>query len=72
MTFSFNFQGENGKVELRLEGDFGDTFEIAPSIIENRAHFVISVKNNRKLDYEKIQELDFEVRVQRGDGEKTS
>ena len=39
-----------------------DTFEIAPSIIYNRrTPFVISVKNNRKLDYEDLKKIDFKV-----------
>ena len=39
-----------------------DTFEIAPSIIYNRrTPFVISVKNNKKLDYENLKNIEFEV-----------
>ena len=39
-----------------------DIFEIAPSIIYNRrTPFVISVKNNRKLDYENLKNIEFEV-----------
>eukprot|EP00095_Tigriopus_kingsejongensis_P012458 maker-scaffold696_size110080-snap-gene-0.13 protein:Tk12458 transcript:maker-scaffold696_size110080-snap-gene-0.13-mRNA-1 annotation:"cad86_drome ame: full" len=54
-------KGENGKLELFIEGEYQDTFEIAPAVVENRAQFVISVKNNRKLDFEKIQALTFKI-----------
>eukprot|EP00094_Tigriopus_californicus_P003115 TCALIF_02997-PA protein Name:"Similar to Cad86C Cadherin-86C (Drosophila melanogaster)" AED:0.15 eAED:0.15 QI:164/0.72/0.58/1/1/1/12/0/720 len=54
-------KGENGKVELFIEGDFEDTFEISPAIVENRAQFRISVKSNKKLDFETLQSLTFKI-----------
>ena len=39
-----------------------ETFEISPSIIYNqRTTFVISVKNNKKLDYENLKRIEFKV-----------
>ena len=70
-VFSFFLQGENGMLELRIDGGSlnrmddsiaEETFEIAPSIIYNqRTPFVISVKNNKKLDYEGLKKIDFKV-----------
>lgn len=57
-----NFQGENGMVHLYLDG-YDDTFEVSPSIIQNSGQFSISVKNNKKLDFEKVQRLEFLVRM---------
>jgi hypothetical protein len=58
-------------LELRIDGSSlngiddsiaEETFEIAPSIIYNqRTPFVISVKNNKKLDYEGLKKIDFKV-----------
>ena len=53
-------QGDNGKLELFVVG-FTDTFEISPSVITQDAQFVISVKNNKRLDYEQIRQLNFKV-----------
>ena len=55
------FQGENGVLELFVEGDFADTFEVSPSVVENSAQFVVSVKNRQKIDYEQVQTIEFEV-----------
>ena len=41
---------------------FTETFEISPSIVNQDAQFVISVKNNKRLDYEQVRQLNFKVR----------
>ena len=39
-----------------------EAFEISPTIVHNqRTRFIISVKNNKKLDYERLKQIDFEV-----------
>ena len=48
-------------LELFVEGDFADTFEVSPSVVENSAQFVVSVKNRQKIDYEQVQTIEFEV-----------
>ena len=53
-------QGDNGKLELSIIG-FSDTFEVSPSIINQEGQFVISVKNNKRLDYELLRQLNFKV-----------
>ena len=40
---------------------FTETFEISPSIVNQDAQFVISVKNNKRLDYEQVRQLNFKV-----------
>jgi hypothetical protein len=55
-------QGENGKLELSLIG-FTDSFEVSPSIINQDGKFVISVKNNKRLDFEQIRQLNFKVLI---------
>ena len=60
LSYSFVFQGDNGKLELAVVG-FTDTFEISPSIVNQDAQFVISVKNNKRLDYEQVRQLNFKV-----------
>ncbi len=47
-------------VELLLDG-YEDTFEVSPSVVEGSGQFSIGVKNNKRLDYEKIQTLEFRV-----------
>ncbi len=60
--YVFYFQGENGVLELFVEGSYADTFEISPAVVENSAaQFVISVKNSRKLDYEKAKSAEFKI-----------
>ena len=56
-----SFQGENGVLELFIEGDFADTFEVSPSVVENSAQFVVSVKSSKKIDYEEVQKIEFKV-----------
>ena len=56
-----SYQGENGVLELFIEGDFADTFEVSPSVVENSAQFVVSVKNSKKIDYEELQTIEFKV-----------
>ena len=63
MVLNFYFQlsqGDNGKLELSIIG-FSDTFEVSPSIINQEGQFVISVKNNKRLDYELLRQLNFKV-----------
>ena len=70
--YFFVFQGENGILELLIKGDNSneqtaettaeEVFEISPSLIYNqRTKFVIAVKNNKKLDYENLKTINFEV-----------
>ena len=59
--FVVSFQGENGVLELFIEGSFADTFEVSPSVVENSAQFVVSVKNSKKIDYEEVQTIEFKV-----------
>jgi len=40
---------------------FADTFEISPAFITQDGKFVISVKNNKRLDYEQIRQLNFKI-----------
>ena len=61
--YNIDFQGENGKLELAIVG-FADTFEISPSIVNQDAQFVISVKNNKRLDYEQIRQMNFKIVAQ--------
>ena len=64
--------GENGILELLIKGENSngqtaettaeEVFEISPSLIYNqRTKFVIAVKNNKKLDYENLKTINFEV-----------
>ena len=57
-------------LELSIKGNINkdgkdvakETFEISPAIVHNqKSRFVISIKNNKYLDYEKIQKIDFKV-----------
>ena len=49
-------------LELFLD-DFNDIFEVSPSVIEHSGQFSISVKNNKRLDYEKVKAFEFRVRI---------
>ena len=49
----FVFQGDNSVMSLTVEGH-DDVFEVSPRVVTRRGKFVISVKNNKKLDYEKV------------------
>ena len=40
---------------------YNDIFEVSPPVIKQRGQFSISVKNNKKLDAEKIKKLEFQV-----------
>ena len=48
-------------LELFLEGDFTDTFEVTPSIVDHAGAFHVSVKNSRRLDHERIQAAEITV-----------
>ena len=49
-------------LELFLD-DFNDIFEVSPSVIEHSGQFSISVKNNKRLDFEKVKAFEFRVRT---------
>merc|ERR1719341_1035637 len=53
-------KGQNGVLELSLLGH-SDIFEISPPIIKQGGQFIISVKNNKKLDAEKTRKLEFKI-----------
>ena len=58
LELSIRGRSFNGIMDTTAE----NTFEIAPSIIYNRkTPFVISVKNNKRLDYENLKKIDFQV-----------
>ncbi|CAB3363388.1 Hypothetical predicted protein [Cloeon dipterum] len=52
--------GLGGVFSLSLLEDNG-TFEINPSVVEGSANFIVRVKNNAMLDYEKFQMLSFKI-----------
>lgn len=68
VTFLQNFrnkvtdhdQGRNGTFELYLEPD-DNIFDITPKRAINEATFLIRVKNQTQLDYEKVTELNYKV-----------
>ena len=47
-------------VGLSVEGH-EDIFEVSPKIINRRGTFVISIKSNKKLDYETTKSFHFKV-----------
>ena len=47
-------------MSLSVEGH-DDIFEVSPRVVTRRGKFVISVKNNKKLDYEKVKVFKFKV-----------
>lgn len=53
-------QGRNGTFELFLEPD-DNIFDITPKRAINEATFMIRVKNQTRLDYEKITELNYKA-----------
>ena len=70
------FQGQKGVLEMSIRGhqdvfevrkDIGFTinnslfFQISPPIIEQFGQFVLSVKNRKKLDAEKLSKLELQV-----------
>ena len=58
LELSIRGESINGIMDTTAE----NTFEIAPSVIYNRkTPFVISVKNNKHLDYENLKKIDFKV-----------
>ncbi|KAJ9594672.1 hypothetical protein L9F63_014006, partial [Diploptera punctata] len=52
--------GKNGVFSISLENNNG-TFEISPTVGEKRTSFVIRVRNNSLLDYEKRHVLTFTI-----------
>ncbi|PSN44130.1 hypothetical protein C0J52_13840 [Blattella germanica] len=55
--------GKNGVFSISLENNNG-TFEISPTVGETRTSFVIRVRNNALLDYEKRTSLTFTIVAQ--------
>lgn len=51
-------QGNNGTFELFFEPD-DHIFEVTPKRAINEASFLIRVRDNRKLDYELIQQMNY-------------
>lgn len=56
----FCFQGINGTFELFVNS-FGDIFDITPTKVVNEATFMIRVKNNTLLDYERIKSVNLTI-----------
>lgn len=52
--------GKAGVFALKLENNNG-TFEISPTVAERNANFVITVRDNSMIDYEKFKSLRFKV-----------
>lgn len=52
--------GKNGVFSLTLLNNNG-TFEISPNVAERKANFLIRVRDNKILDYEKTHSLQFQV-----------
>ncbi|XP_058798791.1 cadherin-86C [Phymastichus coffea] len=55
--------GKAGVFALKLEGNNG-TFEISPAVAERSASFVITVRDNSLIDYEKFKSLRFRIVAQ--------
>lgn len=53
--------GKDGVFSLALENNNG-TFEISPTVGERRANFIIRVRNNAMLDFEKRTSVIFKVK----------
>lgn len=51
-------QGNNGTFELFFDAD-DHIFEVTPKRAINEASFLIRVRDNRKLDYELIQQMNY-------------
>lgn len=54
--------GKEGVFSLSLENNNG-TFEISPTVGEQKAYFVIRVRNNELLDYEERPYVVFSVNI---------
>ncbi|XP_055696679.1 cadherin-86C isoform X1 [Lutzomyia longipalpis] len=55
--------GKNGVFSLTLLNNNG-TFEISPNVAERKANFLIRVRDNKILDYEKTHSLQFQILAQ--------
>ncbi|OXU32080.1 hypothetical protein TSAR_007837 [Trichomalopsis sarcophagae] len=55
--------GKAGVFALKLENNNG-TFEISPAVAERNANFVITVRDNSMIDYEKFKSLRFKIVAQ--------
>ena len=56
-------QGTNGTFKLFLEGD-GGIFEVTPKMGINEATFMIRVKDQKRLDFEKHKMFNFSIVAQ--------
>lgn len=54
--------GKAGVFALKLENNNG-TFEINPTVAERTADFIITVRDNAFIDYEKYKSLIFKVNI---------
>lgn len=52
--------GKAGVFTLKLENN-NNTFEVSPAVAERNANFVITVRDNSLIDYEKFKSLRFKV-----------
>ena len=71
----FHHQGQKGVLEMSIRGhqdifevskeiedkQFSFFLQISPPIIEQFGQFVLSVKNRKKLDAEKLSKLELQV-----------
>ncbi|KAJ8674821.1 hypothetical protein QAD02_010607 [Eretmocerus hayati] len=55
--------GKAGVFALKLENNNG-TFEISPTVAERTANFIITVRDNTLIDYEKFKSLRFRIVAQ--------
>ncbi|CAG4973816.1 unnamed protein product [Parnassius apollo] len=60
---SDNDAGKNGVFSLSLVGNNG-TFEIAPTVAERHAQFIIKVRDNTMLDFEARKSVIFQILAQ--------
>ena len=54
--------GKAGVFALKLENN-NNTFEISPTVAERAADFVVTVRDNALIDYERYKVLSFKVNV---------
>lgn len=53
--------GKAGVFALKLDNNNG-TFEIGPTVAERTANFILTVRDNTLIDYEKYKSLRLKVR----------
>lgn len=52
--------GKAGVFALKLDNNNG-TFEVSPTVAERTADFIITVRDNALIDYERFKSLRFKV-----------